>query len=96
MYTVDKYRSTFFRTTSSTLQTIDCRNAEKAAPVKPKGFANIQKVPLHLIFFCFITVMRFCASAAAKKTKQNKKGNITVDREAQHLNIVMCLRVSGR
>lgn len=41
MYTVDKYRSTFFQTTSSTYR--DCRNAKKtktkivAAPVKPKG-----------------------------------------------------------
>lgn len=41
MYTVDKYRSTFFQTTSSTYR--DCRNAKTtkmkivAAPVKPKG-----------------------------------------------------------
>lgn len=76
MYTVDKYRSTFFRTTSSTYR--DCRNAQKTKNQKKqlrssqRGFANIQKVPLHLMFFCFITVMSFCASVAVKKRKHHR------------------------
>lgn len=84
MYTVDKYRSTFFRTTSSTYRLQIAGMLKKQLRSNQRGFANIQKVPLHLIFFCFITVMRFYASVAAKKEKK-----ITVDKEAQHPNIVM-------
>lgn len=84
MYTVDKYRSTFLRTTSSTYRLQTAGALKKQLRLNQRGFANIQKVPLHLIFFCFITVMRVLRLCSCEK-----KGKITVDKEARHLNTVM-------
>lgn len=86
MYTVDKYRSTFFRTTSSTYRLQIAGVQKKQLRSNQRGFANIQKVPLHLIFFCFITVMGFCASVAAKKKHHCRQGGTT----SQHCHVSVC------
>lgn len=76
MYTVDKYRSTFFRTTSSTYR--DCRNAQKTKNQKKqlrssqRGFANIQKVPLHLMFFLLYYSHEFLRLRGCEKRKHHR------------------------
>lgn len=73
----------------------ECREKKKkAAPVQTKGvLLTYKKSSIAsdiLLLYYSHEILRLCSCE-----KKEKKSNITVDREAQHLNIVMCLCVSG-